>query len=406
MAREILVTLLEFLLGAAALLAFLPVAVLFAEVLLAVTSRRGVATPLGERRRLAIVMPAHNEASIIVSTLRSIVPQLGKSDRLIVVADNCSDETAALAASEGAEVVVRTELTRRGKGYALDYGVRHLDGDAPDIVIILDADCQVATDSIDRLARLCVRSARPVQALYLMQAPKHAGIMTRIAEFAWVIKNQVRPAGLHRLRLPCHLMGTGMAFPWTCISTARLATGHIVEDRKLGIDLACAGMPPLFCPEALVTSYFPASSEGIDSQRSRWEHGSLGVILSETPRLVRSSLRLLNVSLMILALDLAVPPLAFLALQVLAIWVASVLFYLHTKVQFPAAMATAAAVLLALSVLLSWGRYGRRIIPLSSLAFAVLYALWKIPLYARFLISRQQDWVRSKRGDDGDPPQA
>src|SRR6202034_2659018 len=108
-------------------------------------------------------------------------------------------------------------------------------------------DCNVATGSIDRLARLCARTGRPAQALYLMRAPENARIMTRIGEFAWTVRDQIRPAGLRRLGLPCQLMGTGMAFLWSSISTTRVASGHIVEDLKLGIDLARARTPTLFC---------------------------------------------------------------------------------------------------------------------------------------------------------------
>jgi cellulose synthase/poly-beta-1,6-N-acetylglucosamine synthase-like glycosyltransferase len=396
-----LVTLLEILLVGATLLVLLPTAVLFAQVLLAVTPRGVEKAQEGERRRLAIVMPAHDEASIIAGTLRSIVPQLGESDRLIVVADNCSDETAAIAAVEGAEVIVRSDSTRRGKGYALDFGVRHLELDAPDIVIVVDADCLVATGSIDRLARLCAHAGRPIQALYLMHAGKDTGLRMRIAEFAWAVKNHVRPEALRRLGLPCQLMGTGMAFPWSCIMTASLATGHIVEDLKLGIDLARSGTPPLFCPEALVTSNFPTSVDGVQGQRTRWEHGHLSVILSETPRLFLNSLVPPNAGLMALALDLSVPPLALLTLLVAALWCASGLFYLLTHALFPLGLASLAGALLALSVLFSWARYGRHIISLGDLALAVIYPLLKIPLYVRFLWARQLDWVRSKRDGDG-----
>ncbi len=395
-----MLTLLEFLLGGAALVLLLPVLVLFLEVLLATTNCGGPSTEEGERRRVAILVPAHNEASIIAGVLRSVIPQLAGSDRLLVVADNCSDDTASVAIAAGAEVVRRTDLSRRGKGYALDFGVRHLERDAPDIVIIIDADCRVAAGSIDRLVRVCARTGRPVQSLYLMHAPKGAGLKTRIAEFAWIVKNQARPEGLHRLGLPCQLMGTGMAFTWLCISTSELATGHIVEDLKLGIDLASAGTPALFCPEALVTSIFPESSEGIQTQRTRWEHGHLALILSDVPRLLLESLTTHNVGLMTLALDLSVPPLALLMLLMAVVWLASVLFLILAKAQFPFVIATTAAVLLALSVLLSWRRYGRNIISLGSLAYALIYAVWKIPLYLRFLVSRQRVWTRSKRDED------
>lgn len=393
-------TLLEILVGGAALLLLVQVIVLFAEVLLAVTGRDDAAAPEGERRRLAIVIPAHDEALIIAGTLRTIRPQLGDADRLLVVADNCTDDTAAIAATEGAQVVVRQDLTRRGKGYALDFGVRHLESDAPDIVLIIDADCQVAPGAIDRLARLCARTARPVQALYLMHTGQDASLTMRMAEFAWVVKNQVRPSGLHRLGLPCQLMGTGMAFPWECISTATLATGHIVEDLKLGIDLARAGTPPLFCPEALVTSDFPISSEGVQSQRTRWEHGHLSVIFSEAPRLFLNSLAALNVNSIAMALDLSVPPLTLLTLLVVAVWFAAMLLFVFTKSSFPLAVTTATGILLLLSVLLSWRRYARHIISLGSLAFAMIHAFLKIPLYVRFVVARQLKWVRSKREAD------
>jgi cellulose synthase/poly-beta-1,6-N-acetylglucosamine synthase-like glycosyltransferase len=390
----------EALLGCAALLLLVPATVLFAEVLLALTSRGRETSEEGMRPRLAVLIPAHNEASIIVGTIRSVLAQLSSSDRLVVVADNCLDETAAIASAAGAQVIERSDTTRRGKGYALDFGVRHLGTDAPEVAVIVDADCQVAAGALDRLARRCVRSGRPVQALYLMYARNGAGFEARIAQFAWIVKNQIRPLGLHRLGLPCQLMGTGMAFPWSCLATESLATGHLVEDLKLGIDLARAGLPPLFCPEALVTSAFPISGEGVRAQRTRWEHGHLGIILSEAPRLLLDSLVRLSPPLLALALDVSVPPLALLTLLVLGIWFASTLLYYFASVAFPLLISSGALGMLALAVLLSWASYGRRIVSLGDLVFSLVYALLKVPLYVKFLVARQLDWVRSKRNGD------
>src|SRR5450631_951423 len=96
---------LAFILGATALALLIPVTVLFAEILLALAYDERSATPeTGERRRLAVLVPAHDEALIIASTLRSVVPQLIPNDTLLVVADNCSDETEAVATKEGAKV--------------------------------------------------------------------------------------------------------------------------------------------------------------------------------------------------------------------------------------------------------------------------------------------------------------
>ncbi len=394
--------LLDIFLGAAAITVLLPAVVLFTEIMLAVTRGPVTARAQGERGRIAVLMPAHDESRVIAGALRSVLPQLSGADRLVVVADNCSDDTAAIAAAEGAEVIERSDAVRRGKGYALDFGVRHLESNPPDIVLIVDADCEVSHGSIDLLARLCSKTDRPIQAAYLMYAGKDAGPNMRVAEFAWLVKNRVRPEGLSRLGLPCQLMGTGMAFPWAGISAAALATGHIVEDLKLGLDLARAGAPPLFCPEALVSSNFPTSAHGIQMQRTRWEHGHLGVILSEAPLLLLDSLKSRDSNLLAMALDLCVPPLALLILAVSGLWIVSAIDYLFTGAVFPLAATTIAAVQIACAILLSWSAYGRQTLSFGDLLLGFLYPLRKISLYIRFVVARQMEWVRSKRDGDGD----
>jgi cellulose synthase/poly-beta-1,6-N-acetylglucosamine synthase-like glycosyltransferase len=396
----------DFLLAVASLALLVPIGLLFIEVLSGLTRGNSPSTTMAERRPVGIVMPAHNEASVIGRSIRSILPQLTPSDRLVVVADNCSDDTSKVAALEGAEVIIRCDSERRGKGYALDFGVRHFERDAPDVVIIIDADCIAAEGTIDRIARLCYQTGRPVQSLYLMHAPLGSSVKVRIAEFAWVVKNLVRPSGLLRLGLPCQLMGTGMAFPWECIRTAPLATGHIVEDLKLGIDLACAGTPPLFCREALVTSEFPASAEGVQTQRTRWEHGHLSVIVGEAPKMVLRSLRRFDGSALALALDLTIPPLALLTLFTFGLWVLSAIAFAWAHTKLPLALTSIEALMLVAALMLSWWRYGRQIISLRDMASGLLYLIWKIPLYGRFLLARQVSWVRSKRDNDGNhtPP--
>lgn len=374
-----------------------PVSVLFIQVLSALPPHRARAKPGGRRPALAIIVPAHNESLLIAHTLRSIGSQLTVDDRLLVVADNCTDDTARIAAADGAEVIERNHSTQRGKGYALDFGVRHLAQDPPEVVLIIDGDCTVAGDAIERLAKTCLMTGRPVQALYLMHAPAGAGLKTRIASFAWLVKNQVRPLGFHRFGLPCQLMGTGMAFPWPVISQAALATGHIVEDLKLGIDLSRAGMPPLFCPEASVSSHFPVTRQGFADQRKRWEHGHLGMISGVAPRLFVHALLRGNLPLLALALDLCVPPLALLMLLVVTAFAGGAAWFAFSGATLPLWLATTALGMSAAAVLLAWNSHGRSVISLGDLAYAPLYALWKIPLYLKFVAKRQGAWVRTRR---------
>ena len=387
----------EVILGAAAALVLIFATVLFVEVASAIVLPEWDGAEEGERGSVAILMPAHNESRLIAETIRSVAPQLRSGDRLIVVADNCSDNTAAIAAAEGAEVVVRTDSLRRGKGYALDRGVRHLGSSPRDVVLVLDADCQVGPRTVDLLVRSCCQSRRPVQAIYLMQTEPGAKSTMRVAEFAWLVKNKVRPMGLRRLGLPCQLTGTGMAFPWASLAGANLATGHIVEDLKLGLELTHAGSAPMLCPQALVTSNFPTSTDGIAAQRARWEHGHLSVISIDALRLLLNGVRSRRLELLALAFDLSVPPIALLALSITAIWVSSAILFYFTAAVWPVALASLAGLEMAAAVLVSWQVYGRKILSLSNLSLSVIYAVRKIPMYVRYLIARQVDWVRSKR---------
>jgi cellulose synthase/poly-beta-1,6-N-acetylglucosamine synthase-like glycosyltransferase len=387
----------ELFLCALAFITLLPASVLALQVLVAFPRVTPQSLPEGRRPCVAVLMPAHNEALLIGASVRAVLRQLAPGDRLLVVADNCSDETARIAVAAGAEAIERHDGERRGKSYALDFGVRHLQRDPPEIVLVLDADCDIDAESVSRLAATALAANRPAQALYLMHAPVDAGLRTRIAAFAWLVKNQVRALGFHRLGLPCPLMGSGMAFPWLLIAHATLASGHLSEDFKLGADLALAGTPPLFCPEARVDSYFPAAAAGIASQRMRWEHGHLWVIIDAGPRLFREALRRRDPRVFALALDLCVPPLALLLLLATVVLTVNAAFYLLTALAAPLALSVVTMMLLGSAVLLAWWGYGRRIISLASLACAPLYALWKIPLYCKFVINRQVEWVRSKR---------
>lgn len=376
---------------------FLPALVFALQVGLALPALKRKRELCGVRPRIAVLVPAHNESAGIIRPLNAIRAQLRAEDRVLVVADNCTDDTAEIARANGAEVIVRSDAERRGKGYALDFGVRHLEASPPGVVIVVDADCLVHGNALDLLARRCAESGKPVQALYLMHAPPGAGLKAKVAEFASAVKNRVRSLGYCRVGLPCQLMGTGMAFPWHLIRRAELASGHIVEDLMLGLDFAEAGHAPQFCPEATVTSTFPANTEGMRSQRTRWEHGHLSVLLREGPRRLMKSLATRNADLFTLVVDMCVPPLALLTLLVLSLCVVGSVLWGVTGVVLPWALAFLNLMLLAIAVLMAWIRFGRGILSLNNLAYAPFYALGKVPLYLRFLIKRQVEWVRSRR---------
>ena len=391
------VILIEIVLWLLALLTLVPVSVLFVQVLMALPVRRGREIAQGKRPRVAVLMPAHNEASVIAGTLRSIVPQLAEHDRLLVVADNCTDDTATVAARARATVIERHDPQRPGKNYALEFGVRHLQDRAPDVVIIVDADCQIHDGVIDRLARTCNDVGRPVQSLYLMLAPEGAGLTVQVATFAWIVKNWVRPLGMMRLGLPCQLMGTGTAFPWRAIAGFRIANSEMAEDYKFGIDMALAGYPPLFCPDVKVTSYFPGKKSTEEIQRTRWEHGHLHLTLHEAPRLLLRAVWRRDRQLLGLAIDLLVPPLAFLAAILVATVALTLVFSLLTGVDWPLMVAATAFGLFVVSIAIAWYGWGRKALSLAAVLAIPLYVLWKMPIYMRFLTRRQKVWIKTGR---------
>jgi cellulose synthase/poly-beta-1,6-N-acetylglucosamine synthase-like glycosyltransferase len=385
----------------AACLLAIPVAVFFFETLAAIAfSRRDKSLNLNTRFRpnVAVLVPAHNESSGLIPTLDDIKAQMRPGDRLIVVADNCTDDTAAIAAAAGAEVVARRDPARIGKGYALDFGLRHLSRDPRNVVVMIDADCSLSDQALERLVLTCAATGRPVQAHYVMAAPRGSTINYQVAEFAWRVRNWVRPLGLSALGLPCQLMGTGMAFPWNVISSAHLAHGQIVEDLQLGLDLTLAGNPPLFCPSAIGKSHFPSSAEGATTQRERWERGHVDMVLKTVPRLLYTALTRRNMDLLALTLDLAVPPLSLLALLVISIFAAAGLAVLIGLSSIALIISSAKLLGFVTAVFLSWLKFGRDVLPAAALLSIPIYVINKVPLYKHILSSKRvARWTRTDR---------
>src|ERR1700761_87287 len=92
-------------LTAIAAVSSVPVLIFFIEVAAALSHKERPVQPVDRcvPRRLAVIIPAHNESTGILPTISDIKPQLKDGDRLLVIADNCSDDTAAIAAAAGAE---------------------------------------------------------------------------------------------------------------------------------------------------------------------------------------------------------------------------------------------------------------------------------------------------------------
>jgi cellulose synthase/poly-beta-1,6-N-acetylglucosamine synthase-like glycosyltransferase len=403
-----MIALLDLLLLAGAIALAIPCLVFFLECLLGAIARDGrVRAMTGEPRpRIAVLMPAHDEHAVISQTLAVLRPQLQPQDTLLVVADNCGDDTAALARAGGATVIERTDPERRGKGYALAFGLEHLAASPPEVLVILDADCAVSPGGVERLARLARAHDRPVQADYVLLPPADPQDVAVVSALAFIVKNRVRPRGLHAMGLPCLLTGSGMAFPWDVIRKAPPTEGNLVEDMMMGLDLAELGHPPRLCPEVRVTSVLPERLGAASAQRRRWEHGHLATLLRHGPRLIAAGLLRARVSLIALGLHLMVPPLALLVMLVgLALCVAS-LGALFGAAGGATLLLLLSFCMIAAGVLVAWFAYGRDTLKARHLLAIPLYAVWKLPLYLSFLArGRHHTWERTeRRPNDQKPP--
>lgn len=377
----------------------LPVLVVAFECFFSLLPVRSKKHVEAERLGLVVLIPAHNESAVISDTLASIMPQLQEGDRVLVVADNCTDDTAVIAASMGATVLERHDDEERGKGFALAYGIEMLHKQPPEVLMMVDADCIFTQGSIDTLARDVAMYNQPIQALDLMHAGAEASLKIKVAAFAWMVKNKMRALGLSRLGLPVQLMGTGMAFPWHIIKDMNMGGDAIVEDMQMGIELAMQGYPTHFCPEALVSSVFPSSESDAGTQRKRWEHGHIMMILKNVPRLFIASIRKKDVKLLALGLDLMVPPLALqsmLLLLGLMITGTASLFGISSE---PFVVLTLGCILFLSTIFLAWYCFARDIISFKELLAIPSYIFSKLSIYTSFISSRESKWNKTGRGD-------
>lgn len=347
-----------------------------------------------------IMIPAHDEADGIVRTLESLASAREAGMNILVVADNCSDNTADVARRHGANVIERHDPGHGGKGYALDFGRAHLQAGSseylPECVIVLDADCRAETGALDAIARAAIQRQRPVQASYLLNADLSGSPMVQISNFAFLVKNLVRQKGLSRIGAPVMLTGSGMAFPWTLFAKAPLASGEIVEDLAIGIALSRQGAPPIFASMATIWSD-PSVEHGTLTQRTRWENGFVAMARTEAIPLLLTGLRTGRGALIWLALHLMVPPLALLMIANAGLLILLTLLALAGAGSMALITQAVLMLLVGLTVLLAWVGYGRSQMPFGTILRIPLYIVWKLPVYRKLASGGERRWIRTER---------
>lgn len=345
-----------------------------------------------------VVVPAHDEEAVIGEALVSLKEALGEHMRILVVADNCEDSTARRARGAGVEVIERTDLNRRGKGYALAHAAEYLRSDPPSVLVVMDADCRIDAASLSALVGCASRSGRPSQAINLLRPDRKASALLQLSTFGFMLKNLVRQRGLQRLANRAHLTGTGMAIPYEIFRASDRVHSSIVEDLALGLELAEAGRAPMLVTGANVWSD-PSTEAGTLTQRRRWEGGFLATALRQAPREIRRGILGGEPGSILSGLDLMIPPLALFAIVNLAALAISAAFTFVLGLEWWPVLSLLGVLAIAfLAILLAWLREGREFISLVVLIRLPLYVIWKIPMYLG--LARRgapSEWLRTGR---------
>jgi cellulose synthase/poly-beta-1,6-N-acetylglucosamine synthase-like glycosyltransferase len=235
-----------------------------------------------------------------------------------------------------------------------------------------------------------------VQGVFI-DSPKQRGPREQWSSFALTFKNLVRPLGLNRIGMPCLLTGSGMCFPWRIIRQVELGSGNIVEDMQLGIDLAVAGYPPRFCPEARFESDDAPSVQATVIRRTRWEHGHVFTLLTQMPRLLVAGIIQLRPQIIALAFELSVPPLSFLFILQAALLAICLASWLCGGDFAPGLIILVGILTEIATILTAWLIFGRGLLSPKILCLLPVYVLWKVPIYLKLVIAPQRKWVRTER---------
>ncbi len=344
--------------------------------------------------RFDVFVPAHNEAKVIARTIASLRQLDWPNYRIIVIADNCSDDTAAVARRAGSEVIERQDITRRGKGYALAFGFAQMPLGGADAAVVVDADTVVSPNLLAAFAARIETGAQALQANYGVLNPDDSW-RTRIVTIAYGAFHAVRSRSRERLGLSCGLRGNGICLTRALLDDHPFNVYSMAEDLEYGVRLGLAGIRVHYVDEASADAELVSAERSARSQRQRWESGRFAVAKRYAGPLLKRAIDRRDPGALELALDLLTPPIGYLGAGTVILAVlgcAGLALGLSPNWLLVAALFGA---VLATHVLRGWQLCPLGWRALLSLAYAPLFITWKIVTLIRQRGNR--DWIRTDR---------
>jgi cellulose synthase/poly-beta-1,6-N-acetylglucosamine synthase-like glycosyltransferase len=265
--------------------------------------------------RFLVLIPAHNEEAVIHRCLEAIVADKRERDQLLVVADRCTDQTAAIARRYGALVLLRTPGEPPGRAAARQAGLeraRALDWDA---VVMLDADSLIAPGFFDACEQGLATGADAVQARSESSHGRSLASEASLAAFA--LQGITIPRGRDRLGLSVRLRGTGMAIRRP-LALAHEFRAPASEDLFFTLDLILDGVRCRHVETARLRSEGEDGWRSFGGQKVRYEAGRMAAARAYVPQLLGRALRHRDLAALEAAWFLGTPPFALAALSLVA----------------------------------------------------------------------------------------
>lgn len=365
--------------------------------------RRGKKVEPGSKKKFAIIIPAHNEEKVIEGTIRS-ARKIAYPEELfdiIVVADNCTDETAKVALANGAIVFERHDTTKRGKGYALNWIIPQVMDRLPkyDACVFVDADSVLSTNFLAEMNSSLHEGHRIIQSSDLVLDNSNQW-RVQLMLIAFALQNYVRPLGKSCLGFSTPLKGNGMCFSSEVLRMMKWDEASLGEDLDMGLDLVRRGEKIHFNPRAVVHAIMPTHAASAATQRIRWEGGRFSTMRHRVPAVLRDAWKRKSLYILEAAIDAAYPPLAILLLGSSVFagmnWVLLQIGIQSSPVMFWSWLAVIVMILLHCVL----GMVLARVHPRNLLAFLYVprYFLWKIGVYFSMLFGKStKTWVRTER---------
>src|SRR5271154_368819 len=238
------------------------------------------------KTRFLVFVPAHDEGEYLRPTLRSLRELDYPPDhfRIIVIADNCTDDTAAIAEQEGCEVWRRTVPDLRGKGHALTWAFQQVAALPFDAVVVVDADTLASITLLRAFERDACCGNDAMQSHDNLQFPSDAPPWLRLISRATKnAEDRYVTIPRSRLRLYQGLQGTGFCLSTQILMKVPWRANSICEDLEYGLELARQGVPVHFVEDASVAAVMTGQVKHASGQRQRWAGGTYALIAKSLP---------------------------------------------------------------------------------------------------------------------------